>query len=267
MAGQDPTHCYGLCVCASVDALSGKRRLTTKASSEMLIRRRLATLVETVREYDLTVDVALVQSCRNRLTRVPHRWLDLTKEGGELALANCAAVGGRLGPDQVAKVHCQSGHPGVNQTLYFAGLVDPHVSKKDVRSIVRACETCWSINPAHVRWKKGKLSVESNWIRLAMDIVHHNGEHFLTLIDCGPSRFAVWQPLCRRDATTVIRQLESVFLEHGPPTEILADNGTAFTSEQFRKFAELGRTSSVCLHAKRKQDHRVEPQDCQHHRS
>ena len=88
------------------DALSRKAQLTTKASSEMLIRRRLATLVKTIREYDLTVDVALVQFCQNHtdhLTRVPFRWLDLPKEGGELALANCAGVGGRLVLVQVAK--------------------------------------------------------------------------------------------------------------------------------------------------------------------
>ena len=200
------------------NALSGKARLTTRASSEMLIRRQLTTLVETIREYDL--DAALVQSCQNhvdRLTRVPHKWLDLPKEGGELALANCTTLGGRLGPDQVAKVYCQSRHPGVNRTLYFARLVDPHVSKKDVRSIVRACETCWSIDPAPVHWKKGRLSVKSNWIRLAMDIAHHNGEHFLTLINCGTSTFVVWRPLCQQDATAVIRQLESVFFERGPP--------------------------------------------------
>ena len=102
------------------DALSSKAQLTTKAS-----------MVETIREYDLTVDVALVQSCRNRmdhLTRVPRWWLDLPKEGGETRTR----------------------------------LVDLHVSKKDVRSIVRACETCRSIDPAPVHWKKGKLSMKRN---------------------------------------------------------------------------------------------------------
>ena len=77
------------------DALSGKARLTTRASSEMLIRRRLTTLVKTIREYNLTVDAALMQSCQNRadrLTREPHRWLDLPKEEGEPALANCATL-------------------------------------------------------------------------------------------------------------------------------------------------------------------------------
>ena len=77
--------------------------------------------------------------------------------------------------------------------------------------------------------------MESNWIRLA----HHNGEHFLKLIDCSPSTFAVWRLLRRQDVTAVICQLESVFLECAPhPAEILADNGTAFTSEQFRNFAD-----------------------------
>ena len=185
------------------DVLSGKAWLTTRASSEMLIWRQLATLVETFREYDLTVDVwiASPECCAGG-------WTCQRKEGGELALANSSKVGARLDPNQVAKIHCQSGYPGINRTLYFARLVDPHVSKKDMRSIVRACETCWSIDPAPVCWKKGKLSVKSNWIRLAMDIAHHNGEHFLTLINCGPSRFAVWQPLRRQDATTIICQLE-----------------------------------------------------------
>ena len=42
------------------DALSGKARLTTRASSEMLIRRQLSTLVKNIREYNLTMDAVLV---------------------------------------------------------------------------------------------------------------------------------------------------------------------------------------------------------------
>ena len=78
---------------------------------------------------------------------------------------------------------------------------------------MKACETCRSIDPAPVRWKKGKLGKKDNWNRLAMDITHPNGENFLTIIDCGPSRFAIWWPLRRQDAPTVIRQLENVLLE------------------------------------------------------
>ena len=111
------------------------------------------------------------------------------------------------------------------------------MSKETAKSVVKACETCRSIDPTPVCWKKRKLGVKDNWSRLAMDITHHNGENFLTIIDCGPSRFAIWWALCRQDAPTVIRQLENVFLEQGPPMEILTNNNTAFTSKDFGEFA------------------------------
>ena len=186
------------------------------------------------------IDVKLVKSYQNRadsLTRVPYRWMDLLKEGKEPVLESCAMVRRRLDKDQVADIHHQSGHPGLKRTLYFARLVDPQVSKETAKSVVKACKTCRSIDPAPVCWKKGELSVTDNWKRLAMDITHHNGENFVTIIDCSPSRFAIWRPLRRQDVPTVIRQLENVFLERGPPMEIMTDNNTAFTSKDFREFA------------------------------
>ena len=56
------------------DAFSGKARLKTRASSEMLIRRRVNTVKDVVSEYELKVDIALVPSHANLadiLTRVP----------------------------------------------------------------------------------------------------------------------------------------------------------------------------------------------------
>ena len=64
------------------DALSGKARLRNKASSEMLIRRRVGTFKALLDEYGLTVDVKFVRSENNRadvLTRVPQRWLGRLK--------------------------------------------------------------------------------------------------------------------------------------------------------------------------------------------
>ena len=78
-------------------------------------------------------------------------------------------------------------------------------------SVVKAYETCQLIDPASVHWKKEKLGVKDNWNTLAMDITHHNGENFLTIIDCAPSRFTIWWPLHRQDAPTVIWQLRECF--------------------------------------------------------
>ena len=111
------------------------------------------------------------------------------------------------------------------------------MSKETANSVVKACETCRSIDPAPVCWKKGKLGVKDNWNRLAMDMTHHNGENFLTIIDYSPSRFSIWRPLRRQDAPTVIRQLENVLLERSPPIEIFTDNDTAFTCKDFGEFA------------------------------
>ena len=163
----------------------------------MLVRRRLGTLRALVEEYVLTMDITLVKSCQNRtdsLTKVPQRRLDLHKKGGEPMPASCAAVTSQLSKSQVTDIHQKSGHPGVKRTLYFASIIDLTVSK-ELRSVVRACEACQSINPAPVRWKKGDLSVKKNWSRLTMDMTHYDSGHFLTLIDCGPFRFAIWRPL------------------------------------------------------------------------
>ena len=56
------------------DTLTGKARVRTRAASEMLIRRWLDALASLVKEYGLSMDVALVRSDHNRaysLTRVP----------------------------------------------------------------------------------------------------------------------------------------------------------------------------------------------------
>ena len=47
------------------DTLTGKSHVRTKAANKILIRRRLSTLKELVKEYVLTVDVMLVPSTQN----------------------------------------------------------------------------------------------------------------------------------------------------------------------------------------------------------
>ena len=106
--------------------------------------------------------------------------MDLLKERKEPVLESCTIVGRQLDEDKVADIHHQSGHPGAKLTLYFTRLVDPQVSKETAKSVVKACEICRSIDPAPVRWKKGKLGVKDNCNRLAMDITHHTGENFLS---------------------------------------------------------------------------------------
>ena len=69
-----------------------------------------------------------------------------------------------------------------------------------------------------------------------MDITHCGGWHYLTLINCGPSRFAVWHELRLQTSESVIKQLEAVFYERGAPEQILTNNNTAFRGQMFADF-------------------------------
>ena len=112
------------------------------------------------------------------------------------------------------------------------------VLKAAVRTVVRVCEMCQSIDSASVHWKVRKLDVHDNWRRVGMDITHYGDQHYLSLIDYGPSRFSIWRPLQHQNAASIMQQLELVFSKRGPPAELFTDNGAAFSGEEFRRFAK-----------------------------
>uniref|UniRef100_A0A5S6QJ61 RNA-directed DNA polymerase n=1 Tax=Trichuris muris TaxID=70415 RepID=A0A5S6QJ61_TRIMR len=218
------------------DGLSGRTRLKTKAASEMLIRRRIGIVLSLVEECGLNLNISLVRSADNKadaLTRIPRSWFGSPTK----SVPVCAPTVDSSVEQIIAKIHHDAGHPGVRRTLYFARRVCPTVSKQQARQVVINCEACQSIDPAPVKWRHGRLNVEKVWQRLGMDITHFRGRPYLTLIDCGPSRFSIWRPLRLHTSADVAGQLETVFYEHGAPEELLTDNDTAFRSKAFAQLA------------------------------
>ncbi|KFD58237.1 hypothetical protein M513_01000 [Trichuris suis] len=160
------------------------------------------TVLALVRQYQLTTTVTLVWSMENkadRRTRVPRR---------------CEKSFERL----IAEVHHAAGYPGVRRTLYFARRRDPGIAKRE--------------------WRYGGLEVPKVWQRGGVDVMHWGKELYLTLIDCGPSRFCIWRRLSQHSSTEIARHLESVFYERGAPEELLTDNDTAFQSNEVARLAE-----------------------------
>ena len=174
----------------------------------MLIRRRLSTLMELVKEYTLTVDVTLVpltQNIADRLTQVPQRWFGAMKKENRPEPLISAAHVNELDASQIMAIHRCSGHLGVRRTTYFIRRICPTIAKAGVKSAIQMCEECQSIDLA--QWEKGKLEVNRNWQRLGMDITHYSTYYFIMLMDCGPLRFSIWKQLARQDSASVIRQL------------------------------------------------------------
>ena len=128
-------------------------------------------------------------------------------------------------------------HFGIDRIRYVAKKCLPtaNFSEEDVRRVVQSCPECQSIDPSPVQWEKGSLSVDGTWERLAMDVTHYGRELYLTIIDCGPSRFAFWRRIREESAEEVCRILEEVFLERGPPIGLLMDNSRTFRSDRLRK--------------------------------
>ena len=201
----------------------------------MLIRRRLSLVAELIQAYGLSVSIKLVPSENNKadvLTRVPQAWLQQLKREDQLV---CSAS--ELSVERLHQQH----HFGVQRTLHLARQVDSNVTREEVERVVKACGPCNSIDPAPTKWKKGNLHVKACWERLAIDTTHYGGELYLTLIDCGPSRYTVWCRVNSESASVIASVLQNIFIEFGPPAALLLDNSATFRSEEmqqlFRKWA------------------------------
>ena len=146
--------------------------------------------------------------------------------------------------ESVRASHDRAGHPGVRRTLYFARRdVSRKVTRAVARAVVESCDACRSIDPAPVRWRHGCLSVSVTWQRIAIDVTHYHGQSYLSVIDCGPSRYCVWRLLRRANAAEVVSHLEQLFYERGAPEEILADNDTVFRGRQVAALSARWRIS------------------------
>ena len=223
-------HTDSATVCGWINrTLSGERRVKTSGAAEILIKRRLATLKALVDELGLTLEVKLVASKDNKadvLTRVPRDWLR-SRDGG---LVSCVSL-----TDNIRHLHNKH-HMGVERSLYLAKRVEPGVTRQQVKRVVQGCERCNSIDPAPGSHEVGELSVGGTWERVAIDVTHYHNVPYLTLVDCGPGRFAIWRELKSEMAHHIAEELNQIFLERGPVGEVLLDNGPAFRSEQFQSF-------------------------------
>lgn len=211
--------------------LEDTKRPRVTGMCEMIVRRRLGIIGQLREEYSLEMTIELVASANNKadsLTRVPQRWL-------QSSAAAAAAYGNSSTDDDVRAVHNQH-HFGVQRTLYLAEKVlGRSIELESVEKVVRSCHRCRSVDPQPVTWSHGCLGVEVVWERLATDITFVNGHPYLSVVDCGPSRFAIWHRISRETGDTVASHLNSIFLERGPPKQLLSDQGPCFVSSRMKR--------------------------------
>ena len=216
--------------------LSEEKRVKTKGAAEILIQRKLGVLRDLIDELDLTVTIKCVASQANKadvLTRVKKSWLESERSYSDDAAQVCCMAGAMT----LREAH-EAHHMGVDRTLFLARKIDPSVDREAVKRVVRQCVQCQSIDPAPVTHQGGGLGVADEWRRLAVDVTHYRHIPYLTIVDCGPGRFAIWRELRNETADCIVSQLEEIFYERGAVDEILMDNAASFRSEEMRTFLD-----------------------------
>ena len=182
-------------------------------------------------EFDVRLCVQFVPSEKNKadaLTRVKKAWLGAPEECAQVATVCCSAD---VNLKEIHSLH----HMGVDRTLYLARKINPAVSREAVRRVVGSCDRCQSIDPAPSVHEAGKIQVRDTWKRLAVDVTHYRQLLYLTMVDCGPSRIAIWRELRAETAENIASVLNEIFLERGPVDEVLTDNSTVFRSAALRE--------------------------------
>ena len=86
-------------------------------------------------------------------------------------------------------------HLGVDRSLDLARKVDPTVTRQSIQRVVKGCEQCQKIDPAPMVHEEGEIWVTGNWRRLAVDVIRYQGVAYLSVVDCGPGRIAIWRQL------------------------------------------------------------------------
>ncbi|XP_067943207.1 uncharacterized protein [Watersipora subatra] len=224
------------------NTMDERNRVRTKGVAEMLVKRRLGVIRDTIAKYGLAVSVHFVPSVEDkadRMTRVSRRWLEYREADCEAAEVSAAIVSGESPEDAIWAAHLPH-HLGVDRTLYLARHIRKDLSRKQVKTNLAGCEACQRIDPA-LRGESivavGDLAVEENWCRVAIDVTHYGDSSFLSMVDCGSSRFAIWCRLQTESAAQIMTQLCSTMVECGPCYELLLDNSAAFRSAAVHQFA------------------------------
>ncbi|XP_060558164.1 uncharacterized protein K02A2.6-like [Ruditapes philippinarum] len=137
----------------------------------------------------------------------------------------------------VQKVH--TGHMGITKTLERAkdSIFWPGMSKQ-IKEYVSKCSICLTYRDANT--KEPLMTTEfpkRPYQKIAADLFHFQGKEYLLTIDYY-SRFFEIDHLQNTTSKTVILKLQKQMSRLSIPEVFVSDNGTQFSSSEFKEFAK-----------------------------
>ncbi|XP_048586621.1 uncharacterized protein K02A2.6-like [Nematostella vectensis] len=133
----------------------------------------------------------------------------------------------------------RASHLGVQYTTNTARdiMYWPDMSA-DLTEAVQRCSTCQEMQPAPQKEPMMTHSIpQVPWQVAASDCLEMQGEHYLVLEDLYSDYIELVQ-LQDMSSKTLIKQMKPIFATHGTPAVLISDNGTSYSSQEFREFTK-----------------------------
>ena len=135
------------------------------------------------------------------------------------------------------KIH--EGHLGVESCLRRAREVFYWpLMTSEVKDYVSNCSVCNTVQPSQAREPLLEHEIPQRpWSKVATDLFSINGNNFVVVVDyC--SNFIEVEQITSTASRPLIQALKVTFGHHGIPDSVISDNGSAFASDEFKKFAK-----------------------------
>ena len=130
---------------------------------------------------------------------------------------------GHLGEDKTLAL--------ARETVYWTGITE------DIRMKIKNCEHCQQLRPSQQKEPLQPHDVPAGpWQKLGIDFFELKGQNYLLIADYY-SRFPIVKHVKSMTAKATILKLKTIFSEMGIPAEVMTDQGTQFTSQEFKEFA------------------------------
>lgn len=117
------------------------------------------------------------------------------------------------------------------ECIYWPGM------STDVKHFIEKCDVCRAFDKRQS--KETFIPHESPdlpWEKVGVDLFNFNGRDYLITVDYYSSFWEI-DVLENTRSGTVIRKLKSQFARHGIPETCMSDNGSQFSSDEFREFS------------------------------
>ena len=224
-----------------------KREEVVQSVTTYPIKDKLMQSIRDVTATDAvltTLGDAILKGWPEEKSQVPTSLLPYYHYRDELAVSDGVIMRGervvipeRLRKEMKKRVH--TGHLGINACLRLARDVMywPGMSS-EVRQHIETCGTCATFGDKQPTESIVITDIPKwPWRKVGVDLFSWGGEDFLITV-CHYSNFIEIDELRTASSGEVIKKLKAHFARNGSPETVVTDNGTQFTSADFKSFQE-----------------------------